>query len=302
MTVTPEQATDAANEAFGSHRGYRALHAKGTLLKGAFTATAQAATLTKAGHLHGDPIPVTARVSNGAGDPGMPDYAPDVRGLAVKLYLADGTRTDIVAQTSARFPFATPDRFVELLRAQHRSPAMAVRLPLAVIRNPRAVLALPATVQSLRPPVSYATCRYYGIHAFRFLDADGGSRYVRYTFVPEAGDVRLGVREAKGRGRNYLQDEIRERLSRAPVRFRLELQIAGAGDNVNDPSSTWTSERERVDAGVLELTELETERETGGDVLVFDPTRVVDGIELSDDPVLRFRHDAYSESVSRRRD
>jgi catalase len=55
-----------------------------------------------------------------------------------------------------------------------------------------------------------------------------------------------------------------------------------------------------VRAGTLELTELETERETGGDVLVFDPTRVTDGIELSDDPVLRFRHEAYTESVARR--
>ena len=34
--------------------------------------------------------------------------------------------------------------------------------------------------------------------------------------------------------------------------------------------------------------------------VVFDPTRVVDGIELSDDPILRYRPGAYSESVSRR--
>ena len=53
-------------------------------------------------------------------------------------------------------------------------------------------------------------------------------------------------------------------------------------------------------AGTLEITGLETERETGGDVLVFDPTRVTDGIECSDDPVLRFRHLAYTESVARR--
>jgi catalase len=33
---------------------------------------------------------------------------------------------------------------------------------------------------------------------------------------------------------------------------------------------------------------------------VFDPTRVVDGIELSNDPVLRFRSPAYSVSVGRR--
>ena len=53
-------------------------------------------------------------------------------------------------------------------------------------------------------------------------------------------------------------------------------------------------------AGTLELTELETERETGGDVLVFDPTRITDGVELSDDPILQFRHLAYTESVARR--
>ncbi len=33
--------------------------------------------------------------------------------------------------------------------------------------------------------------------------------------------------------------------------------------------------------------------------MVFDPTRVVDGIELSDDPILRYRPAAYSESINR---
>jgi catalase len=58
----------------------------------------------------------------------------------------------------------------------------------------------------------------------------------------------------------------------------------------------------RVRAGVLEITGVETDRETGGDVLVFDPSRVTDGIELSGDPVLRYRPKAYSDSVARRTD
>jgi catalase len=33
---------------------------------------------------------------------------------------------------------------------------------------------------------------------------------------------------------------------------------------------------------------------------VFDPTHVVDGIELSDDPILHYRALAYAESVQRR--
>jgi catalase len=42
------------------------------------------------------------------------------------------------------------------------------------------------------------------------------------------------------------------------------------------------------------------EREQNGEVVVFDPARVVDGVELSDDPILRFRPGAYSASVDRR--
>jgi catalase len=300
VSATPEQATAAAHDAFGSHPGYRALHAKGTLLQGAFTASAEAATLTRAAHMQDEAVPATARVSNGAGNPGAPDYAPDVRGLAIKLYLPDGARTDIVAQTAPRFPVSTPEAFIELLRTQHPGPAMAWKLPLFLVRHPEALSRLAPNLPALRPPASYATCCYYAIHAFRFEDVDGGSRYVRYTLVPEAAPASLSIRGAMRRGRDYLQDEIRERVARGPVRFALELQIAEPGDDVDDPASVWPKQRRRMRAGTLELTGLETERERAGDVLVFDPTRVVDGIELSDDPVLRFRSKAYSDSVARR--
>jgi catalase len=297
MSVTGSDATDAAREAFGAHAGFRALHAKGTLLKGTFTATPEAARLTRAPHMQGEPVPATVRLSNGSGKPDSPDYAPDVRGLAVKLYLPDGSRTDIVAQTAPRFPVRTPEAFVELLRAQKPGLAMAYKFPLFLARHPEAIAGLPPNVRALRPPVSYATCRYYAIHAYRFLDADGGSRYVRYTLTPDAGDHRLSPREAKRRGRDYLRQEILSRIEQGPVGFALELQIAGPDDNVNDPSASWPRERERVTAGRLEITALETDRETGDDVLVFDPSRVIDGIECSDDPVLKFRPSAYDASV-----
>lgn len=300
VPATPAQAVDAANQAFGRHPRSRALHAKGTLLKATFTATPQAAQLTRAAHMQAEPTPATIRVSNAGGNPSVPDYAPDVRGLAVKLYLPDGSRTDIVAQSAPRFPVHTPEAFVELLHAQHPGPAMAWKLPRFLARHPDAIPTLPANIPALRPPASYATCRYYAVHAYRFLDAAGGGRFVRYTWVPEAGDARLGPREAKRRGRDYLQLEIVERVAQGPVRFTLELQIAGPGDDVDDPASVWPKHRERVRAGTLELTGPDTERERDGDVLVFDPARVVDGIELSDDPVLRFRPGAYSESVARR--
>ena len=300
MAVTPEQAIEAADEAFGRHSGYRAFHAKGTLLTGTFTATPEAAALTRAAHLQGDPVPATIRVSNGAGNPKLPDFAPDVRGFAVKFELPGGQTTDIVAQTAPQFPVATPDGFVELVAAFAPRPSIAWRVPRFFARYPRAARILAKAAPTLGPPASYATIRYYALHAFRFLDASDHATYVRYTWVPERPQPRLNPAVAARRGRDYLQREIRERLSRGPVRFTLELQLAEPGDPVNDPSEQWPEDRRQVSAGTLEIAGLHANGEAAGRGLVFDPARVTDGIELSDDPVLKFRPHAYARSAERR--
>jgi len=300
MTVGPKQAIAAINSYFGSHPGFRALHAKGTLLKGTFTAGSEAASLTMAAHMQGDAVAVTARLSNGSGNPDHPDYAPDPRGLAVKFYLPGGSRTDIVAATTPRFISRTPEGFVELLAAQGSGIAAAWKLPLVLARHPEMVRNAPALAPSLRPPPSYAAATYHGQHAFKWIDSGGGERFVRYTWLPEATEPRISMREARARGRDFLRDDLARRLERGPIRFTLELQLAAPGDPLEDASAAWPNARQRVRVGSLELTDHETGRETGGDVLVFDPTRVTDGIECSNDPVLQFRPKAYSESVALR--
>ena len=90
------------------------------------------------------------------------------------------------------------------------------------------------------------------------------------------------------------------RLGPGGAAFRLVVTLAEAEDPIEDPTAAWPEEREQVVVGRLELTGPEQEREQGDDVLVFDPTRVVDGIELSDDPILSFRRRAYAVSVERR--
>jgi catalase len=107
----------------------------------------------------------------------------------------------------------------------------------------------------------------------------------------------LSKDEAKSRGRDWLFDELRERLAREPVRMRLEVQIAGQGDDPDDPSDQWPDDRERVTVGILEVTAID---DAADDSIVFDPMRLVDGIEASNDPVLRFRPDVYTLSHARR--
>ena len=299
-----EDAVDAIKAASGSRPGHRAAHAKGTLLAGSFTATPEAARLTRAAHMQGDPVRVTARASNGGGDPGVPDYAKLGRGLAVKLYLADGTKTDMVALTLPVFLVRTPEDFIDFTRLQKPDPQTGQpdmeKLGAWFGEHPEAGPAVQASLAA-EPPASYAQVAYNGLHAFHWEGADGQSRFIRFGWEPEAGEASISSEEARERGADYLQREILERLESEPAFFRLFVTIGEEGDSTNDPTAAWPPERDRVEVGRLELTGPETEREqSADDVLVFDPTRVTDGIELSDDPILAFRSKAYSVSVERR--
>ena len=299
-----EEIVDAVNDLAGRHEGHRALHAKGTLLTGTFTGTAEGAALTAAEHLQGEPVRVTARFSNAAGDPGGPDHGRDGRGLAVKAYLSDGTTTDLVAVSVPVFVVRTPEDFLEFTRARVPDPETGqpdmAKLGPFLEAHPEAIPAIQAAL-SAGPLESYARCVYHGVHAFRWTNAAGAARWVRFSWRPDAGESTLEDEDAaKALGEHYLQEEVLARCSDGGVRFALELQLGEDGDPTDDPTAAWPEERERVVVGHLQLTGPDTERERDGDVLVFDPMRLTAGIEPSDDQILHVRSHAYAESVLRR--
>ncbi len=297
--VTPDQAIDAIRETGGAQPGNRALHAKGKLYRGTFTATPEAPRLSRAAHLNGATVPALIRFSSGSGNPRQPDNAPGVRGMAVKFTLPDGSTTDVSTQTATLFPASTPDGFVSLLRAMRPGPTAPLRLIGYIASHPRFLAALPVVRAANKVPASYGTVAYHGLHAFRWTAADGTDRFVRYHLEPEAGEEFLAPDVAKSRGADFLIDELDKRLASQPVRFDYQVQIAAHGDSTVDPSKPWQS-TQTVTVGTLEITGADTEREHGDDIVVFDPMRVTDGIEPSDDPVLRFRTLAYSASVKLR--
>ena len=298
MDAFAQQVVDAINDVSGRHPGHRAAHAKGTLVAGTFTPSN--AGLTTAAHMQEQPVRVTARFSNGGGDPAIPDYAREGRGLAVKFYLPDGSKTDVVALSLPCFFARTPEDFLEFTRLRKPDPETGQpdleKVGAWLGDHPEAMPAIQAALGT-DPPESYATASYNSIHSFRWTARDGTRRWVRYRFEPEEGERTLSPQEAKARGRDYLQTEL---LSRRETKFTMFTLIAENEDDVDDPTQAWPDEREQVEVGRLEITGPERERERDGDILVFDPTRVTDGIEPSDDPVLLFRPRAYSVSVERR--
>ena len=294
--TTPEQALERIEAAFGRHEGYRAFHAKGVHCVGEFQPTPAAAKLTRAAHMQA-PVPAKVRFSNGGGDPTVPDYVGDIRGMSVSFRLPDGSATDLLSQSIPMFPFKDQEGVLDALEIAERNLKTLLRLPRFFLRHPKAALSMREANAAVERRASFACRHYYPFHAYKWVDAEGGERWVRYVWHPTVDEPDFTREEARRRGADYLFDELRERLAREPLRMRLEIKIADAGDDPHDPSSRWPEDRERVTVGILEVTAVD---DAADDEIVFDPMRLTDGIEPSDDPVLRYRPAVYSLSHARR--
>jgi catalase len=297
--TVPAQIVDLANKVDGVHPGFRAFHAKGVVVEGNFKASAEAARLSGATLFNGSSIPVTARFSDGSGMPAVPDGSPAMpRGIAVKYHLPGGADTDMVTNSFKFFPVGTGEDFRDLLQAVVASPPDApkpTKLEQFFASHPNA----PKAIGSLPIPDSFADEEYHGIDAFIFVSKSGQRQAVRYLIVPEK-LVHITPEEAAKQSPDFLFDELARRIAQRPVVFHLKAQLAEAGDQTKDASQPWPADRKVVDLGVLMLTKVVPNSLEAQKKLLFLPTNLTAGIELSDDPLPSVRTAAYAVSFGRR--
>jgi len=294
------QLIDTMNKIFGVHAGMRANHTKGIVAEGHFKASPEAAALSKAVIFNGSTIPVTVRFSDSSGVPAMPDgnAGANPHGLAIKYHLPDGSETDMVINALHFFPVATGEEFLSLLQAIAASPKDApkpTKLDEFIAAHPNVPKAL-ATAQT---PDSFADEIYYSVDAFIFVNKDGVKQAVRYQAVPEK-IVHLDAAAAAKEAPDFLMDDLPKRLAQGPVTFHLKAQLAAPGDPTNDATKPWPDDRKLVDLGVLTIEKAAENSLEAQKQLLFLPGQVIDGIEVSDDPLIGTRDGAYAVSFSRR--
>jgi catalase len=299
----PQQIADQMVQLNGGiHTGFRFNHAKGIVVSGSFTPTAQAKTLSRAVHFNGPAVPVTVRFSNAAGMPVNADNDPrsGPRGMAIRFNLPGGGFTDIVSISHNGFVVGTGEEFLAFFKAIAASgPDAPHPSPIETFfgSHPRAAT-FAMDVQAR--PKSYATVAYFGNNAFVFVDGQGKRQPVRYQIIPGAGVVNLDSAAATKQGANYLQDELQRRLAGGPVQFRLYAQLPNPGDLTNDGSLVWPADRKRVLLGTIRLTKVEPKQEELQRSLAFNPIFLTNGIDLSDDPLVPLRSAVYALSVAHR--
>ena len=296
---TPRSMIDALHAAFGEHHA-RAVHAKGLLLEGTFTASPDAARLSRAAiFTAARTVPVTARFSDFTGIPDIPDTASEAnpRGFAVKIRSTGGD-VDIVTHSFNGFPVATSDEFaVFLLAIGDSGPGRPHPTPIEEFLDHHPIAKRFVTSQK-PPPVSYATAAYFGVNAFKLINASGQAVFVRYRFVPRAGEHAVTPMELKGKDPNYLLDELPRRIAREAIVFDWFAQIAHNGDKADDPSVAWPEDRTLVQLGTVTMTCMSNAPDADRTTL-FLPGTLHPGIEPAD-AMLVMRNDAYPLSFKAR--
>jgi len=288
----------------GVHSGFRPVHAKGVLLAGVFTPSAEAASLTRAPHAQRNSTPVTVRLSDFAGIPTVSDNDPQnasPRGCAIRFHLADHVHTDIVSHSVDAFPARTAEGFLEFLNALIATD-FAGPHPNAIEQFLGAHPAALKFVQAPKPiPTSFAKESFFAISAFKFSNAEGLSRYGRYRVLPLAGNEYLEAAAAAAQTPNFLFDEIAKRAAKEPVRFQIVVQLAQDGDTTDDATVRWPEDRPRLVLGEISLKEIIPNNPSEQQQIIFDPIPRVDGIEASADPLFEPRANVYLMSGRRRR-
>lgn len=298
-----QQIFDIMLQAPKTKPGYRPVHAKGIVCQGIFTPSKDALTLSKAAHFQQASVPVTVRFSDGAPDPDIPDNSPDAgpRGMAIRFTLPGGRQTDIVSMSHNGFVVGTGEDFLALQQAivaTDRSKPHPWPIEGFLTTHP---LALKFVQENKVIPASFGTEAFFSNNAFIFVNEGGVRQAGRYKILPVVGQHHLSDAEATTKPANFLVEELRTRLATGPIKFRLIVQLPNSGDPTKDSSLVWPDDRKTIDVGTISVTSVVADSDAAEKALVFFPTSLTDGIELSDDPLPSLRSSVYALSVAHRR-
>ena len=297
--AAPADLVNAFHAAFGDHHA-RAVHTKGIILEGTFIPDAQAGALTKAVHLQKEPSRVVVRFSDFTGLPEIPDNisAASPRGLAIKFILPGGANTDVVCHSFNGFPVATSEEFrLFLLSIGASGPTATKPTALDHFLDTHPITKTFLTTQPL--PASWATTAYFGVNSFKFTNRQGEARYIRYQFVPTAGEHYLTPEELASKDPQFLSAEIKDRVAKGPFGFKFYAQVAEQGDNIENPAIAWPDSRRRVLLGTVKIDRLSANTPEEDKATQFNPGNLPAGIEMADEMV-KLRAAAYPISVKER--
>ncbi len=298
----------------------RIVHARGSGAHGIFECTRAIPELTKADIFQkvGKTCPVFVRFSTVAGGAGSVDTPRDVRGFAVKLY-TDAGNWDLVGnnipvffiQDAMKFPDLVHSVKMEADRGYPQAASAHDTFWDFISLMPEATHMIMWAMSDRTIPRSFRTMEGFGVHTFRFVNAKGKGRFVKFHWKPVLGLQSTIWDEAvkiAGADPDYQRRDLFEAIDTGDFpAWDLGVQVFDEAFAAKQPydvlDATKLIPEEDVPVEIVGRMTLnrnvdnffaETEQ------VAFLPSNIVPGIDFSNDPLLQGRLFSYLDTQKSR--
>jgi catalase len=291
----------------------RVVHARGSGAHGYFQVYESMAEYTSAGFLT-DPsrqTPVFVRFSTVLGSRGSADTVRDIRGFATKFYTDEGVY-DLVGNNIPVFFIQDAIKFPDIIHAgkpepHHEMPQAATAHDTFwdfISLMPESMHVIMWALSDRAIPRSYRMMEGFGVHTFRFVNAAGVARFVKFHWKPLLGVHSLVWDEAlqlAGKDPDYHRRDLWEAIQQGDYpEWELGVQILEEADefkfpfDVLDATKLWPEELVPVRRiGKMTLNRNPENFFAETEQVAFHTGHLVPGIDVTDDPLLQGRLFSY---------
>lgn len=296
--LTANEIISSFEETFAAHP--QALLKNGDCIcaSGVFTGTSAASALSRSLLFAPASVPIVARFSATRGSA----HSRNSRAMELEFRLPGGSLQHMAMLNTPSLRTADAATFAAMIVAAKPDPNTGVpdlqRLHDFLAAHPDA-FAQSNFITAADSPSGFASAAYFSIHTFRFIDAAGRTRFVRWRFLPQDDEPTLSPSEAVQTPEDALQERFIKRLASGPVRWDMIVYVGEPGDTTDNASIAWPLARRHLKAGTLTLTQAMPESAAKCAQMSIDPLIVADGIAATDDPVLLFRSPTYAVAFSK---
>ncbi|MVA23053.1 catalase C [Agrobacterium vitis] len=298
----------------------RVVHARGYGAHGFFETYESLADYTRADVFQrpGEKTPVFVRFSTVAGNKGSADLARDVRGFAVKMYTKEGN-WDLVGNNIPVFFIQDAIKFPDLIHAAKQEPDRAFPQAQTAHDNfwdfisltPESMNMIMWIMSDRTIPRSFRFMEGFGVHTFRFVNANDESTFVKFHWKPKLGLQSVAWNEAvkiNGADPDFHRRDLWQSIQSGNFpEWELQVQLFDQqfADNfdfdVLDPTKIIPEEILPPKAiGRLVLDRMPDNFFAETEQVAFMTQNVPPGIDFSNDPLLQGRNFSYLDTQLKR--
>ncbi len=287
----------------------RVVHARGTGALGVFVASEDLSGLTRATLFKpGKSTPVFVRFSTVMNRAGSPESARDPRGFAVKFYTDEGN-WDLVGNHLPIFFIRDAIKFPDFVHALKPDPVTNVQDPNRMFdffaHAPESTAMLTWLYSNRGVPASYRKMDGFGVHAFKLVNAKGEVRYAKFHWKSRQGteDLRPAqIPQVLAKDWNNLTNDLYGALKKGEYpKWDLLIQVLKPEEldrfdfDPLDATKEWLGVPER-NIGTLTLNKIPANFFQSTEQSAFAPSRLIPGIEPSEDRMLQGRLFSYADT------